>query len=74
MNVARDDSATHGVIRLSSASAFDQIEDRGFAVQGGRDADRAFRRAMRHSRRVRFLRMAIPAVVVLILCVVGLVR
>jgi lipopolysaccharide export system protein LptC len=62
------------VIRLSSASAFDQIEDRGFAVQGGRDADRAFRRAMRHSRRVRFLRMAIPAVVVLILCVVGLVR
>ena len=62
------------MIRLSSASAFDQIEDRGFAVQGNRDADGAFRRAMRHSRRVRFLRIAIPVVVVLILCVTALVR
>jgi lipopolysaccharide export system protein LptC len=63
-----------GVIRLSSASAFDQIEDRGFAVQSGRDAEQAFRRATRHSRRVRFLRRAIPVVVVLILCVTALVR
>ena len=62
------------MIRLSSASAIDQIEDRGFAVQGNRDADGAFRRAMRHSRRVRFLRIAIPVVVVLILCVTALVR
>ncbi len=62
------------MIRLSSASAFDQIEDRGFAVQGNRNADGAYRRAMRHSRRVRFLRIAIPVLVVLILCVTALVR
>ena len=35
--------------------------------RGRRDNERAFRRAMRHSRRVRMLRMAIPVVVVLIL-------
>jgi lipopolysaccharide export system protein LptC len=47
---------------------------RGFAVEGGRDAERLFRRAMRHSRRVRLLRRTIPVLVVLILAATVLVR
>lgn len=45
--------------RLSRTSAFDDTESRGFAG-GGIDGDRLFRRAMRHSRRVRLLRMLLP--------------
>lgn len=52
----------------------DAIERRGFAVQSGRDAERLFRRAMRHSRRVRFLRRTIPVLVVLMLGATVLIR
>jgi lipopolysaccharide export system protein LptC len=38
----------------------------GFAVTGRLDSERAFQRAMRHSRRVRMLRVAIPVAIVLI--------
>jgi lipopolysaccharide export system protein LptC len=38
----------------------------GFAVTGRPDSERAFQRAMRHSRRVRMLRVAIPVAIVLI--------
>jgi lipopolysaccharide export system protein LptC len=38
-----------------------------FSQAGRRDADRAFRAAVRHSRHVRFLRKAVPAVVALVL-------
>ena len=51
---------------LSTASTLDTM-DRGFAAAGRRDTDRAFRRAVRHSRRVRVLRIAIPVIVVLTL-------
>jgi lipopolysaccharide export system protein LptC len=55
------------VNRLSTTSAFDPGHDRGFAVTGRRDSELAFRRARRHSRRVRLLRVAIPVTIVLIL-------
>jgi lipopolysaccharide export system protein LptC len=48
------------------------MEDRGFAA-GQADRERAFRRAARHSRRVRMLRVAIPAVIILILGATALV-
>jgi lipopolysaccharide export system protein LptC len=38
----------------------------GFVVTGRPDSERAFQRAMRHSRRVRMLRVAIPVAIVLI--------
>jgi lipopolysaccharide export system protein LptC len=62
------------VIRLSSTSALDSREQHGFAVRAGRDAEVMFRRAKRHSRKVRFLRRAIPVLVVLILGSTAMVR
>jgi lipopolysaccharide export system protein LptC len=59
---------------LSTTSTLDEMHGRGFAVVGEVDRDRAFRRAMRHSRRVRRLRVAIPVVIVLILTAMLLVR
>jgi lipopolysaccharide export system protein LptC len=52
---------------LSTLSAFGAIEDREFAGGGRRDTERVFRRAKRHSRRVRLLRVAIPVILVLAL-------
>ena len=60
-------------MRLSS-TAYNEMESRGFVVQGGRDPERLFRRAMRHSRRVRMLRRTIPTLVVLILGATVLIR
>jgi lipopolysaccharide export system protein LptC len=62
------------MVRLSSIAALDQRERTSFAVHAGRDANVAFRRAMRHSRKVRFLRRAIPVLVVLILGGTAMVR
>jgi lipopolysaccharide export system protein LptC len=47
-----------GVIRLT-ISSIDQSRTRGF-IWARRDGTKVFRRAMRHSRRVRFLRWAVP--------------
>ena len=58
---------------LSTAS-FNEAESHGFAVRSGRDARLVFRRAMRHSRRVRVLRKAIPVVVVLTLGATAAIR
>jgi lipopolysaccharide export system protein LptC len=52
---------------LSTTSALDGTGNHGFALRDLRDGERAFRRAARHSRRVRLLRVAIPIVIVLIL-------
>lgn len=52
---------------LSSTSAFDPMRDRGYAAGGRAGGDRVFRRALRHSRRVRLLRISVPAAVVLLL-------
>jgi lipopolysaccharide export system protein LptC len=57
---------------LSTISALDPAGDREFAGGGRRDTERVFRRAMRHSRRVRVLRVAIPAALVLALGTVWL--
>jgi lipopolysaccharide export system protein LptC len=48
---------------LSAPSDFKEPEARVFARFGRADAERVFRAAMRHSRHVRFLRVAVPAVV-----------
>jgi lipopolysaccharide export system protein LptC len=48
---------------LSSTSAFEPVHDRGFAAVGRTDGERMFRRAQRHSRRVRVLRVLVPVVV-----------
>jgi lipopolysaccharide export system protein LptC len=45
---------------------------RGFVIAGGTDRDRVFRRASRHSKRVRILRLAIPAGIGLCLLVIVL--
>src|SRR5262245_29399187 len=45
---------------------------RAYWTMGRRDSDRAFRAARRHSRLVRVLRIAIPAVVVVGLVIVAL--
>jgi lipopolysaccharide export system protein LptC len=52
-----------GVNRLTIASPIDQ-RAHGYTVIRRRDGARAFRNAMRHSRHVRFLRLAIPAGIV----------
>jgi lipopolysaccharide export system protein LptC len=52
--------AEFGVNRLTIASAIDQ-RARGYMMTRRRDGARAFRKAMRHSRLVRALRLAIPA-------------
>ena len=46
--------------RLTIASPIDQRATRGYAVTRRGDGARVFRRALRHSRRVRFIRLAIP--------------
>jgi lipopolysaccharide export system protein LptC len=50
---------------LAAASDANSRGQRGFAGFGRADGDRAFRAAVRHSRHVRFLRRAIPGMVVL---------
>jgi lipopolysaccharide export system protein LptC len=62
------------VTGLSTTSTLERMEDRGFDVGAQRDGERAFRRAMRHSRWVRVLRRTIPVIVVLILGATMLVR
>jgi lipopolysaccharide export system protein LptC len=62
------------VIRLSTTSALNPREERGFAIHAGRDAEVAFRRAMRHSRKVRLLRRSIPVLVVLMLGATAMLR
>jgi lipopolysaccharide export system protein LptC len=52
---------------LSTTSTFDETKGQAFALRDQSDDERAFRRAARHSRRVRVLRVAMPAAVVLIL-------
>jgi lipopolysaccharide export system protein LptC len=59
---------------LSSIQAIDETGDRGFTARTRRDGDRAFRRAMRHSRRVRRLRVVLPVLLALILTATALVR
>jgi lipopolysaccharide export system protein LptC len=49
---------------LTSVAHIDQGHPRGFTITRG-GGERVFRAAKRHSRRVRLLRMAIPALVVL---------
>jgi lipopolysaccharide export system protein LptC len=53
--------------RLSTTSALDESRDRSFAGSARLDGQRAFQRAMRHSRYVRILRVAIPAIAILFL-------
>ena len=48
---------------LAGPSDIKQGEPRRVARFGRADGDRAFRAAVRHSRHVRFLRMAVPAAV-----------
>jgi lipopolysaccharide export system protein LptC len=50
---------------LSTITALNATSDRDFAADGRRDIELVFRRAMRHSRRVRLLRLAIPVALVL---------
>jgi lipopolysaccharide export system protein LptC len=50
-----------GVDRLTTVSPIDGSGSRGFTLKRRGDGARVFRSAMRHSRRVRFLRLAIPA-------------
>ena len=52
--------------RLTIASPIDQ-RTHGYAMARRGDATRAFRKAMRHSRGVRVLRLAIPAGVVVVI-------
>jgi len=52
---------------MTSLAAASDVDSRGRDVFSGfrRDDDRMFRAAVRHSRRVRFLRLAVPGAVVL---------
>jgi lipopolysaccharide export system protein LptC len=56
------------------STTFNEMETHGFAGGGRPDSERVFRRAMRHSRRVRMLRVAIPVAIVLIVGVSFLVN
>ncbi len=49
-----------GMSSLSAVTAANRHERRGLAQVGRADGERVFRSAVRHSRRVRFLRIAIP--------------
>jgi lipopolysaccharide export system protein LptC len=53
--------------RLSTTSQFGETGARGFVGSGRVDRERMFHDALRHSRRVRVLRIAIPAGVILVL-------
>jgi lipopolysaccharide export system protein LptC len=55
------------------SATLEEMEAGGFAVTGRLDSERAFRRAVRHSRRVRMLRVAIPVAIVLIFGTIYLV-
>jgi len=57
--------------RLSTASTLNDSEHRGFA-SGRSDNAKTFKRAMRHSRHVRMLRIVIPIGLVLVVGAVGL--
>jgi lipopolysaccharide export system protein LptC len=50
-----------GVNRLTTVSPIDGSGSRGFTMRRRGDGARVFRSAMRHSRRVRILRLAMPA-------------
>jgi lipopolysaccharide export system protein LptC len=58
---------------LSTTSALRETDVHGFATGGRLGRERAFQRAMRHSRRVRLLRRAIPVAIVLIVGAIMLV-
>jgi lipopolysaccharide export system protein LptC len=53
-----------GVNRLTIASPIDPRATYGYTTTRRRDGARAFRKAKRHSRFVRFVRMAIPVIIV----------
>jgi lipopolysaccharide export system protein LptC len=53
-----------GAKRLATATTAERSE--GWTASGRSDVPRAFRRARRHSRRVRFLRIAVPSFVLLL--------
>jgi len=52
---------------LATTATIEATGNRGFAISERRDERRAFQRAARHSRRVRFLRLAIPVTIALTL-------
>jgi lipopolysaccharide export system protein LptC len=54
---------TARIERLSTTATLEGTGSRGFAISERRDERRAFQRAARHSRRVRFLRLAIPVTI-----------
>jgi lipopolysaccharide export system protein LptC len=60
-------------LSLSTTSTLDGTGSYGIATSERRDETRAFALAARHSRRVRFLRKAIPVAIVLILGTTALV-
>jgi lipopolysaccharide export system protein LptC len=49
---------------LTTASSIDQRATHGYTMMRRSDGARAFRKAMRHSRRVRLVRLAIPVILV----------
>src|SRR3954470_5978914 len=63
----RSGTDTARIENLSTTSTLGDPGSHAFAVDEGRDMTRAFRLAARHSRRVRKLRIAIPATIVFIL-------
>jgi lipopolysaccharide export system protein LptC len=54
-------------------STLDPLADHGFAASGRTDSAQAFRRALRHSRHVQLLRVAVPVTLVLAVVAVVLV-
>lgn len=56
-----------GEFGLSIRSAIEETGSPRYVAGSGRDTARAFARATRHSRRVRFLRVALPVLIVLML-------
>ena len=56
--------------QVSTTSRFGETGSRGFAGSGRSDRERTFQSARRHSRRVRMLRMAIPAGAAIVLLVI----
>ncbi len=50
-----------------------QAHAHAYGAEGRRDSERVFRRAVRHSRRVRVLRIAIPASIAVILAILAFV-
>ncbi len=56
-----------------TTSALDRPDAQGFVSHGRTDGERAFRHAIRHSRGVRFLRVALPAGVVVGIVAISMV-